>query len=89
MKNMIIRQNSTNFTGMAKCLEYTLFSTITDRNTESFGVKVQNKITGESAMIKDITENQAASEKLFDLLISGCVTPVSLKDVVEDYIAEI
>ena len=89
MKNMIIRQDSTNHSGMAACIEYTLFSKHTERDTESYGVTVKNEITGETATISDITENLQTSEALFDRLLTGCVTPMSLKDVVEDFVAEI
>ena len=88
MKNMIIRQDTTNSRGMAAWLEYTLFCRPTERDTRSYGVAVKNEITGESASIPDITENLQTSERLFDLLLTGCVTPVSLKDVVEDFIVE-
>lgn len=88
MKNLIIRQDSVTHEAMAACLEYTLFSNRTERNTESYGVRVENKLTGEKAAIGDITENLTTSEKLFDLLLTGCVTPVSLKEVVEDFIVE-
>lgn len=89
MKNLIIRQNSTTHSGMAACLEYTLFSSLTDRDTESYGVTVKNELTGETATISDITENQKTSEQLFDRLLTGCVTPLCLKEVVEDFVAEI
>lgn len=89
MKNMIIRQNTTTQPGMVACMEYTLFSNHTDRDTESYGVTVKNEITGETATIRDITENLQTSEQLFDRLLSGCVTPMCLKEVVEDFVAEI
>ncbi len=89
MKNMIIRQDSTNHSGMVACMEYTLFSSHTDRNSKSYGVTVKNEITGETATICDITESLQTSEILFDRLLTGCVTPLCLKEVVEDFVAEI
>lgn len=88
MKNMIIRQDSSNFMGMASCLAYTLFCRTSDRDTVSYGVTIKNEITGEIGTVADITENPQTAERLFDLLLTGCVTPVSLKDVVEDFIVE-
>ncbi len=88
MKNMIIKQNSTNHQGMAACLAYTLFSRPNDRNTRSYGVSIENEITGELETVADITDDLCVSEKLFDLLLTGSVTPVTLKEVVEDFIVE-
>lgn len=89
MKNMIIKQDTTTHSGMSACLSYTLFSSPTDRNTNSYGVTVTNELTGETATISDITESLDSSEQLFDRLLTGCVTPLCLKEVVEDFVAEI
>ena len=89
MNNITIRQNITIHPDMAACLQYTLFSIPTEDSRESYGVMVRNEITGETATIADITQRMDISELLFDKLLTGCVTPVTLKDVVEDFIAEI
>lgn len=88
MKTTIMKQKSTNPRGMEACLVYTLFSTCTARGTDSYGVAVENEITGEYAAIANVTECMGLSECLFHKLLLGCVTPVCLKDVVEDFVAD-
>ncbi len=88
MKNTIMKHTSTDLGGMAACLVYTMFARKTERDTESYGISIKNELTGESAVVHNITEDIAVSEKLFERLLTGVVTPVCLKDVVEDFIVE-
>lgn len=59
----------------------------TDRGSEAYAIRIENETTGEEMFILDITEDQAAAESLFCLLIDGAVTPVTFRDVVEDFVA--
>ena len=60
----------------------------TERGTNAYSVLVKNECTGECAWISDITENRKEAEELFCRLIQGAVTPTTLRDVVEDFVAE-
>ncbi len=52
-----------------------------------FGLSVENVSTGECSAMWDITSSKAEAEQLLTLLARGQVTLVSLRDVVEDFIA--
>lgn len=54
-----------------------------------FGLFVCNETTGEQAMIRDALIHQCDGETLLSRLVAGRVTPVSLHEVVEDFVAEI
>lgn len=68
-------------------MDYTLFYGPTDRNGEGFGIRVKDQRTKETVTLRDISVNPVDSKRLFELVLCGFVTPVSLKDVVEDYIS--
>lgn len=70
-------------------LSYTLYSMPTLRGTGSFGILLRNRATGESDMISDITGDLSAAVHLFEQLVRGKVTPVTLRDVVEDFVADL
>ncbi len=80
MKNTIIRQESHNHAGFS--MGYTLFLT-----GNTYGISVKNQRSGESSTIGDISTNKVLSEQLFDLVLGGFVTPITLKDVAEDFVA--
>lgn len=52
-----------------------------------YGVSVENPNTGEYAVVEDVTLERDRAEQLMDLLTVGQVTPVSLREIVEDFIA--
>lgn len=68
-------------------MDYTLFYGPTDQNGEGFGIRVKDQRTKETITLRDISVNPLDSKRLFELVLRGFVTPVSLKDVVEDYIS--
>lgn len=80
MKNTIIRQELKKQADLR--MGYTLFLM---ENT--YGISVRNQHTGEKVTIRDVSTNQGLSEQLFDLILGGFVTPVTLKDVAEDFVA--
>lgn len=53
-----------------------------------YGVSAENQNTGERAEIGDITSVRARAEQFFNLLIVGQVTPVTLRDAAEDFVAD-
>lgn len=53
----------------------------------AFAIALRNTLTGEQAIIMDITPDPVAALALYDLLIRGGVTPVTFRDVVEDFLA--
>lgn len=80
MKNTIMRQEHKTWAGLS--MGYTLFL-----SENTYGISVHNQHTGEKIIIRDISTDQGLSEQLFDLILGGFVTPITLKDVMEDYIA--
>lgn len=62
---------------------------------ESYGVKIEKTVYSkgggksiQSSQINNIFYKQKDIEKFMDLIINNEVTPISLKDVVEDYIVD-
>ncbi len=53
-----------------------------------FGLSVENLSTGECAAVWDVTSSRAEAERLLGLLARGQVTLVSLREVVEDFVAQ-
>lgn len=59
---------------------------------QTYGVAVSFQATGgnaESTQVEDIGCSQTQVEDLLRLLMKNAVTPVTLRDVVEDYLASI
>ena len=54
-----------------------------------YGVAVTNERTGERAVVADALTRRADAEALLRRISEGTVTPVTLWDVVEDFVAEI
>ena len=54
-----------------------------------YGISVRNETTGEETLIPDALLDPKDGERLLEKLVSGGVTPVTLREVVEDYVAEI
>lgn len=50
---------------------------------------LRNGHTGEQAVTQDITPDPVAALALYDLLVRGGVTPVTFRDVVEDFLAAV
>lgn len=54
---------------------------------ESYGMMVTDEATGEEARCRHVTVNAQEAMELLRLLVSNAVTPVTLADVVEDWLA--
>ena len=53
-----------------------------------YGVVVEDQHTGECAIVEDVTSKRDRAEQLLALLERGQVTPMSLQEIVEDFVAE-
>lgn len=53
---------------------------------ESYGIMVREPNTGEEALVRHITVNASAAWELLDTVARSAVSPVTLADVVEDYL---
>lgn len=60
-----------------------------DSLCESYGVQIVRRGAGgkETCAVPSITTSTRAIDELMEQLISGLVTPTTLKDVVEDWLA--
>lgn len=76
-------------------LTYTLFQNqcVIDEQTTAlcFGISVECSLFGEKEydVISDITTKFNVAKKLFDLMVDNMVTPVSFRDIVEDYLVSL
>lgn len=86
MKNLIIRQDIQQQSGLT--MGYTLFSAPSHRNTKGYGITVTDWTTGMQATVGDISESVTTTLQLFERLLQGFVTPVTMRDVIEDFVAE-
>ena len=59
----------------------------TEDGVSHYGVSVENERTGEFSHVEDVTTQKQQAEQLLDLLAQGQVTAVSLKEIVEDFVA--
>ena len=53
---------------------------------ESYGVRVASKLDSDREEIPDITVSISRIDELMELLVRNEVTPVTLRDVVEDWL---
>lgn len=58
-------------------------------NDGAFAIALRNALTGEQALVMDITPDPVAALALYGLLVRGGVTPVTFRDVVEDFLAAV
>ena len=54
--------------------------------TEQYGVRVESE-TGDRAEVRKVTISSRSILELMGLLMRNTVTPVSLRDVIEDWLA--
>ena len=70
--------------------EYSYFSLVGEKcvgsfSCEAYGVMIR-ETGGESAALPDLTVSPARIDELAGLLLRGGVTPVTLRDVVDDWL---
>ncbi len=56
--------------------------------TVQYGVSVTNEGTGEQAALADLTGDLQRAQAFFARISSGLVTPVTLRETAEDFVAE-
>ena len=61
----------------------------TEAGRKRYGVSVSNERTGERTLVRDAVLSRPDAEALLARLVAGTVTPVTFRDVVEDFVAEI
>ena len=61
----------------------------TEDGITQYGIAVRLAETGEEAIVEGISPNREAVEALLEAVSEGGVTPVTLLDVVYDFISEI
>ena len=65
-------------------IRYTLQKAQAKTGAISYGIKVQQG--RDAVFIKDITSSFTAAHALFESMVHGSVTPVTAKDIVEDWL---
>ena len=82
-----------NETGQANWFAYYVVvkeTTLGDHfSCENYGVRIVNDKGGEESTISNITTSPRRIDELMELLIRGGVTPITLWDVVEDWLAAV
>lgn len=55
---------------------------------ESYGIIIMDQTTGAVEMLLDLTSLEYRAEEFYLKLIQGRATPISLKELAEDFLAE-
>ena len=68
-----------------------VYSLVTQRRdvfctADRYGADIEIAETGEEAAVNDISTDRDSALRLIDILATGYVTPVSLRDLVYDYL---
>ena len=53
---------------------------------ESYGVSIRDAVTGQRAAVPNVTASIPRIDELMELLIRNEVTPVTLRDVIDDWL---
>jgi len=71
-------------------LEYYLLSDVNEENQVFYGAEIHKTDAGsrEIETVKGITESREEAEELIALLIRNQVTPISMTEIIDDYITE-
>lgn len=67
-------------------LEYYLLISPLAKDLEIYGVKIVERRSGEAASAPGLTVSSLRVFHLIDLLFKGTATPISLTDIVEDWL---
>lgn len=78
--------------GKDKLLYRLLKSSIIVEDVKSFtyGIEIECSLFGEkeTSRVQDVTTNYEKARDIFEIISTNLVTPVSLKDIVEDFLEE-
>ena len=76
--------------GVEHCFDYSIVLghlELEEYSGESYGVKIEEKETGEVAVAPHVTCHSAVIYQLAQILLVNQVTPCTLVDVIQDWIA--
>ena len=87
----VLEWERSNKTGKASSLRWRYYLLVEDIEVEgfhceSYGVLLENAVTGEESRVRHVTVNAHQAVELLDILVRGGVTPVTLRDVIEDWL---
>ena len=72
--------------GESRCRALSARYYLLEENGDSYGVGIELK--GESAAAPDLSSSRQRVEELAERLARGTVTPIALRDVVDDWLLE-
>lgn len=75
--------------GRTRCFEYSILIDEMDVgrfSCESYGLQVREQESGETGVVPHITTSISRIDELCELVLSGGVTPLTLADVVNDWL---
>ena len=85
----IMTNSVTIHTGFPQTIQYALTETATPDGATEFGVQLKNEATGETAAVTSLTTDRQRAQQFYHRLIQGAVTPVTLLEVTEDFVADL
>ena len=88
MKHILTEIRSFPTTEGTMTLRYELLAE-TAAGLTQYGAAVTNEGTGEQVRVMELTSDQNLASEFFDKISRGLVTPVTMRDVAEDFVAEI
>lgn len=75
--------------GRTRCFDYSILIDEMDVglfSCESYGLQVREKESGETGIVPHITTSISRIDELCELVLAGGVTPLTLADVVNDWL---
>lgn len=86
--NTLVEETASLETEQMCCpLRYVLAAQMVE-GSERFAVAVRNERTGEQAQVADLTSDRQRAMDFFLKIVRGLVTPVTLREVAEDFVAQ-
>ena len=70
-------------------LRYLLYLDRDPQNTDAYGIQIRNETTRETSNAPSLTTDYDLASSFYRRLVRGQVTPVSLAELIEDFLAEI
>ncbi|MCI9449550.1 MAG: hypothetical protein HFE30_04770 [Clostridiales bacterium] len=87
----ILEERTESF-GEKYTLKYILFGSVGETEEQTvysiFAAKKQGNIEKSTDFVYDAVRDASSAHKIFTLLAEGLVTPITLRDVIEDFISE-
>lgn len=90
MRNLFLKTLSlVDESGKTRCYDYHVIIDEMDVGPfrcESYGLQIRERGSGEACMVPHITTSISRIDELCELLLDGGVTPLTLEDVVSDWL---